>query len=476
MISNILFEYLLDQFPLGLYILDNQGRYIYTNDAYDRLLDLPREKLIMRSVHELMHDGHYDACISDIVFREKQPVSVFLNVFVDDGNTIKRVRHLVRAVPLFEPAGEISYMIGICEAVNDLNECYHEAIARTMVAQSTTFHQPLTQEHRHSTQMIAVSEVMQAVLATAKNMAQVDSTVLISGASGTGKELMAEYIHHNSPRSTSRMVVVNCASIPENLLESTLYGYERGAFTGALASGKIGLIEAANTGTLFLDEINSLPLGLQGKLLRTLETKKVQRVGAVNEFSVDFRLIAATNQNLQEMVRTGLFREDLYYRLNILPIDLPSLRERREDIIPLARHYCNLFCSKYKKDIFFDDDALQRLVEYDWPGNIRELRNVIERIVVMSSQTCIFEDIVTHNLGAAPDPSPLFIERKPVPDNALIYSTMLDNHVSLQDYTERCEKAYLQYVLEKFPSTYETTKALQTTQSLVMRRKKKYNL
>ncbi len=164
MISNILFEYLLDQFPLGLYILDNQGRYIYTNDAYDRLLDLPREKLIMRSVHELMHDGHYDACISDIVFREKQPVSVCLNVFVDDGNTIKRVRHLVRAVPLFEPAGEISYMIGICEAVNDLNECYHEAIARTMVAQSTTFHQPLTQEHRHSTQMIAVSEVMQAVL------------------------------------------------------------------------------------------------------------------------------------------------------------------------------------------------------------------------------------------------------------------------------------------------------------------------
>ena len=157
MISNILFEYLLDQFPLGLYILDNQGRYIYTNDAYDRLLDLPREKLIMRSVHELMHDGHYDACISDIVFREKQPVSVFLNVFVDDGNTIKRVRHLVRAVPLFEPAGEISYMIGICEAVNDLNECYHEAIARTMVAQSTTFHQPLTQEHRHSTKMISVS-------------------------------------------------------------------------------------------------------------------------------------------------------------------------------------------------------------------------------------------------------------------------------------------------------------------------------
>ena len=385
MISNILFEYLLDQFPLGLYILDNQGRYIYTNDAYDRLLDLPREKLIMRSVHELMHDGHYDACISDIVFREKQPVSVFLNVFVDDGNTIKRVRHLVRAVPLFEPAGEISYMIGICEAVNDLNECYHEASARTMVAQSTTFHQPLTQEHRHSTQMIAVSEVMQAVLATAKNMAQVDSTVLISGASGTGKELMAEYIHRNSPRSTSRMVVVNCASIPENLLESTLYGYERGAFTGALASGKIGLIEAANTGTLFLDEINSLPLGLQGKLLRTLETKKVQRVGAVNEFSVDFRLIAATNQNLQEMVRTGLFREDLYYRLNILPIDLPSLRERREDIIPLARHYCNLFCSKYKKDIFFDDDALQRLVEYDWPGNIRELLSLMERMAIVAN-------------------------------------------------------------------------------------------
>lgn len=475
MISNVLFEYLLDQFPLGIYILDNQGRYIYTNNAYQALLDIPREDLMMRSVHDLQHDGHYDACISDIVFKEKQYVSVFLNVFIDNGSTLKKERQLVRAVPLLDPAGEIAYMIGICESVSDLNERYREASTRTLVSQYTTFRQPMSGKDDY-TQIIAVSEAMQQVLSAAKNMAQVDSSILISGASGTGKEVMAEYIHRNSSRSKNRMVVVNCASIPENLLESTLYGYVKGAFTGALSSGKTGLIEAADGGTLFLDEINSLPLELQGKLLRTLENKKIQRVGAVQEFPVDFRLIAATNQNLQELVHAGRFREDLYYRLNILPIHLPSLKDRREDIIPLTRYYCELFCSKYKKEILFDDGALARLVQYDWPGNIRELRNIIERIVVMNNQTYVSEETVAKMLDSMTDIITPFRHQPASPKADLIYETMLQNHVSLQDYTESCEKAYLQYALQKCISSYKTAEALQTTQSLIMRRKEKYSL
>lgn len=477
MISEEFFKDLMNEIPAGIYVLDKQGCYIYANDAYINLLGVPREDLIMQNVHDLQRDGHYDNCISDYVFRERQKVSVFLNVFIDNGSTMRKRRQLVRAIPIFDDNGEISYMIGLCDSVDYLNNCYSEANTRSLASQYTSFSQPVQEENTASTEIIAVSGTMKQVMADAKNMAQVDSNILISGASGTGKERMAEYIHRNSPRSKKRMVVVNCASIPENLLESSLYGYERGAFTGALSSGKMGLIEAANGGTLFLDEINSLPLELQGKLLRTLENKKVQRVGSIKEFDVDFRLIAATNSDLQEMIRTGLFRADLYYRLNILPINLPSLKDRREDIIPLTHYYCNLFCEKYKKDLLLNETALQRLTQYDWPGNVRELRNIIERTVVMCKQEYVTGADIERLLGSTASnlPEPMMGGEKNSSD-PIIYETMLQNHVSLQNYIENCEKNYLQYALEKFTSSYKTAKALQTTQSLVIRRKEKYRL
>lgn len=476
MISNILFEYLLNQFPTGIYILDRQGRYIYANDAYLELLDIPRENLLMHSVSEFRKNGKYDNCISNYVFREKQQVSVFLNVFVDNGSTLKKTRQLVRAVPLFDENGEISYMIGLCDSIDNLNSCYYEASARSLAAQAVGFSHLVTEKNNTEMQIIAVSEVMKQVLAAAKQMAQVDSSVLISGPSGTGKELMAEYIHRNSQRSKSRMVVVNCASIPENLLEASLFGYEKGAFTGALSTGKTGLVETASGSTLFLDEINSLPLELQGKLLRTLETKKIQRVGAVNEIGVNFRLIAATNRDLQEMVRMGQFREDLYYRLNVLPIRLPALKERREDITPIARYYFDFFCKKYKKTLLLTEGALQQLTDYDWPGNVRELRNIIERTVVMGSSEYISgADIARLLSDTNAQHIPPAIGGNNVAE-PIIYETMLQNHVSLQEYTEGCEKNYLSYALSHFLSTYKAAEALQTSQSLVMRRKEKYGL
>ena len=183
--------------------------------------------------------------------------------------------------------------------------------------------------------MIAESLAMKRVLRTAENAARTDANVLITGETGTGKELMAQFIHANSSRSDKRMIVVNCAALPDNLLESTLFGYEKGAFTGALSSGKKGLIETADGSTLFLDEINSMSFKLQSELLRVLENRMIQPVGSVREIPVDFRLIAATNENLMDRIREGTFRQDLYYRLNILPIDIPSLQERQRDIVPL---------------------------------------------------------------------------------------------------------------------------------------------
>lgn len=475
MISNVMFEYLLNQVSFGIYILDCRQRYIYANDAYLDLLSLSREQIMLKSVHELQRQKLYDLCVSDYVFHEKQKCAFFLNVFVDNGITIKKSRVLVRAIPLFAEGGEISYMVGICDSVDALNECYCEAETRSLA--DPTFASAVLKQDAAPPDIIASSSVMQQVLKVAGDISKVDSTVLITGASGTGKELMAEYIHRNSPRSGRRMVVVNCASIPESLMESTLYGYEKGSFTGALTSGKEGLIEAADGSTLFLDEINSMPLNLQGKLLRTLENKKIQRVGSVKEHDVDFRLVAATNSDLREMVQTGRFRKDLFYRLNILPIHLPSLKERKEDILPLARFFLQQFSERYKKEMILSELALQVLQRYEWPGNIRELRNVMERVVVMTGKGYVDDGDMQKILEVSDNLGILFPQNNAaLSDEKDYFETLLENHVLLQSYTDSCEKAYLQYALSKFGSTYKAAEALGTSQSLIMRRKNKHGL
>ncbi len=197
-----------------------------------------------------------------------------------------------------------------------------------------------------------------------------------------------------SPRKEKEMVSINCASLPETLLEAELFGYVKGAFTGASDAGKEGLIEIAEGGILFLDEINSLPLATQGKFLRILETKMVKRVGSTKQKYIDFKLIAATNSNLKDLVDENKFRKDLYYRLNVITINIPPLRERREDIIPLADYFIKYYCNKYGREKKFSAKMYDKLVEYEWPGNVRELKNFIERIILMSSNSVLeIEDI-----------------------------------------------------------------------------------
>jgi transcriptional regulator with PAS, ATPase and Fis domain len=208
--------------------------------------------------------------------------------------------------------------------------------------------------------------------------------VLIYGESGSGKEVFARFIHEHSDRKSKPMITVNCAAFPENLIESELFGYEKGSFTGASKDGKIGLIEAADGGTLFLDEINSLPMSVQSKILRVIEEKSVQKIGALAPKKVDFRLIAATNQELSKLVRAGKFREDLYYRLHVIPLTIPSIRNRKDDIVPLCLHFLDYFCNKYNLKKSFSEQVLAQARSYDWPGNVREIRNFVERMVVMT--------------------------------------------------------------------------------------------
>ena len=242
--------------------------------------------------------------------------------------------------------------------------------------------------------IIGTSEPMLKIYDTIKRVAPTTTTVLISGETGTGKDLIAYAIHRNSPRRDNPFVKINCAAIAENLIESELFGYEKGAFTGAVST-KPGRFELAEKGTLFLDEVGEIPRDMQVKLLRVIQDHEFERVGGLRTIRVDVRLIAATNRNLLQDVKDGRFREDLYYRLNVFPTHLPPLRERREDILPLTDFFIEKFNGKLEREVKHIDSRVKDvLVSYDWPGNIRELENFIERIVLMAGgDTITFEDI-----------------------------------------------------------------------------------
>ena len=253
------------------------------------------------------------------------------------------------------------------------------------------------------TNIIGTSQAMQYVFTCMQKVVETESTLLILGASGTGKELVAKAIHYNSPRKEKPFIAINCGAIPEDLLESELFGHVKGAFTSAVAD-KYGKFEAANGGTIFLDEIGDMPLHLQMKLLRVLQEHEIERVGSTQKIRLDVRLISATNVDLQQKVRNGLFREDLYYRLNVIPIHLPSLKERRGDIPQLARYFMEKICNEMNRPVMnISKEAMEALEAYEWPGNVREMENIIERTVALTDGSSIHLTDLPHDIAGHPD-------------------------------------------------------------------------
>ena len=241
---------------------------------------------------------------------------------------------------------------------------------------------------------------MQKTMELIQTVAGSDVSILITGESGTGKELIANEIYQRGRRYGKPFIKVNCAAIPAELLESELFGYEEGAFTGARKSGKIGMFELANTGVLLLDEIGDMPFSLQAKLLRVLQQRELRRIGGNRVIKLDIQIISSTNKDLREEIRKGNFREDLYYRLNVVPIEVRPLRERKEDIPVLAQHFCQTYNKKYGKDVRLTAEAVKLLTEYHWPGNIRELENMVERMVVTNTTGSINRFTVYSNLAS----------------------------------------------------------------------------
>ncbi|SMC68752.1 sigma-54 interaction domain-containing protein [Papillibacter cinnamivorans] len=463
-------SHMLDNINEGIYILNRDGDYIYCNSAFLRMIHADRDEVLKFNAFRLEPEGFVLRSVSTEVFKQKRRLCILNNVVTNSGY---HYRQLATATPLFDSMGEIEYVLVEMIRMDLLKKRYQEAFLNEDLCCIPV--PEFGAQLENSAVLIAESPAMLQVMALARQMAAVDTAVLITGETGTGKEVLVNYIHKNGPRSRKPLVAINCSALPESLLEAELFGYESGAFTGSLATGKEGLIEQANGGTLFLDEINSMPLALQSKLLRVLECHKIRRLGALQERFVDFRLLAATNIDLFECVSSSTFRADLYYRLSVIPLILPPLRDRREDIVPLTNLFLDQFCQKYGRTKVLSRNAFDQLEQYCWPGNVRELKNVIERLLLTTSIDTIEVRQIPENILNGTMSSAIHTDICSYGKWDSLYEDD-SAEFSLNEYIESCEKKVLADALRRCGSTYKAAKLLKIDQSTVARKKQKYHL
>ncbi len=373
---HVILDGITKYYPESIFITDGNGTIIYVNAVGAERLGASIEYLMHKNVRDLVAGGLYKNSTVLQAIESKKPYSATLNPDSPNPN----VSH---SIPILDSDGRVFMVITTNMSVEHSREWNRMLTEERKITERLRRELDYLRLKDHSS-IVANSSAMQTIINMVNAIAPTDSNIVILGESGTGKDMMAHFIHERSNRSDNAFISINCAAIPESLLESELFGYEKGSFTGALSKGKIGLFEAANGGTLFLDEIGDMPLALQSKLLRTLENHEIRRVGGVKEIPIDVRIICATNVDLKSMVSEKKFREDLYYRLCVFPLQLPPLRERTEDIIPLAEHFLRTLNEKYDTDKILAPISIQTMLHHSWPGNIRELRNVIERIYVVS--------------------------------------------------------------------------------------------
>ncbi|MEG2175710.1 MAG: sigma 54-interacting transcriptional regulator [Oscillibacter sp.] len=366
-------ENLINNTGDALFILAPDGSLLYLNNNMVQLSGYSAEELLSMNTYNLAFTGQMNVHILAQVLKTKRLTTACQKYIRKDGTETPYM--LVSQSPVLDEQGNVKYSVGTIRNMENLQYIFQNAIRMTPRL-------PAGAKVRVQEDFVYESGAMEALIGAVDQVVASDASILILGESGVGKEVLVEYIHRNSPRSGKELVVLNCAALPENLLESELFGYEKGAFTGAQGQGKPGLIELADGGTLFLDEINSMPMALQGKLLRLLETKEVRRLGGIKSKHINFRLLAATNADLKEAIAEKTFRLDLYYRLSVLPFTIPPLRDRKEDIRPLCRHFFSHYEAKYGRCKRLSEKSYRKLEEYSWPGNVRELKNFIERIVL----------------------------------------------------------------------------------------------
>lgn len=355
----------------GIWITDGQGNVIEVNTQ--ALGCQKREDIIGKNMKDLVEAGIYDTSVTLKVLKEKKKATIVQH---------EETEMIVTGIPYIEN-GKIQMVVSCEREVKELEIMKEQLqLNKEKLDRYESELAYLRSVMAKEVDVVLESKEMKQVVELAVTAAKYGSRVLIEGETGVGKEIIAKIIYRNGNRNNAPFIAVNCGAIPENLLESELFGYEKGAFTGADRNGKMGLFEMANHGTLFLDEIGDLPIHMQSKLLRAIQEREIMRVGGDRAISVDIRLISATNQDLKAAVAKGTFRGDLYYRLNVMPIELAPLKGRKKDIKALANYFVKAFNKDYKLNKTISDEAIKVLQKFDWPGNIRELENIMERIMI----------------------------------------------------------------------------------------------
>ncbi len=433
-------SYIVGNEDHALYFADGKAYTLGINKTYETLTGITQNQVYGKNLKEL-ENRFFRPSVTLKVLEEKRPISLIQHILTSDKKVI------VTGNPLFDENGKIVMVVTTVEPYGE------RAVAKSL--QSYSFGN-----------VVIKSDLMKQVLNRAILAAGTDMNVLISGESGTGKEILTRIMHEMSSRKDQPLVPINAASLPENLIESELFGYVKGAFTGASGQGNQGLVRAAHGGTLFLDEISELPLPAQAKLLRLLDNKEVTPLGSNRPFKVDVRIIAATNQDLAEKTATGSFRRDLYYRINTMNITIPPLRRRKEDIEALADYFLTEIGDHYRIKKNLHPAAVQLLKDYPWPGNIRELKNIIERLSILYNGTIVTPDMVLEELETRSHLEP---HSNSIP--AISYTGE-----NLDHCLAKVEKELIRQTMERTGQVEIAAEELGIHRTTLMRKLKKYGL
>ncbi len=445
-------DIIFDNLPDPIFVTDCHGNVLLSNSTTALTLDISLDQLLRSNINDLVTKNYYSKSYAVEAAEKKCVVQGELT-------TKLGMKQISTSTPILDDKGDVTLVLTTGRSAesadkaanseeNDKRRRREIEYLRSYVLDKDT--------------IVAESNVMKQLLLQAHVVAQTDGTVVLYGESGTGKEVLAKYLHRHSKRSCEAFIAINCATLPDNLAESELFGYEKGAFTGANSEGKIGLFEAAHRGTVFLDEIAEMPLSLQAKLLRVLETREVRRLGGCVDRKLDFRLICATNKDLYKMTQEGDFRADLFYRINVIPIEIPPLRERPEDIVALAFKFFEDFKKKYSSEMLMTPDIVESLQKHNWPGNVRELRNAIERLVINSIQdyTLGQMELGQHSTGPV------------LPCNYILPCGL---HGTLKEVTKFVEKQYIYQVINECDGRIgETAEKLGIYRTVLYRKLKAY--
>ena len=433
-------------------IADGEGNLVRFSKSIEEAFGMTKEELTGKNVRELVREGVLSRSTALVVLKTKKKVTM-------PQTTQMGRRLMVNSIPVFNEEGEITKIISISKDITEISQLRQEL--KTTMEQLNRYRAELNKKTAIEQQSImGNSPEMRSVLNTMSKVADLDVTVLIKGETGVGKSLAAQVIHEMSKRKDEPFVEVNCGALSESLLESELFGYEKGAFTGASDQGKKGMLEVADKGTLFLDEIGEVPLHLQVKLLNAIEKKEFYRLGSTKKSLFDARILVATNKNLEEMVEKGTFRKDLYYRLNIIPIIIPPLRERKDDLVTLAYYFLRQFNQGYGFEKKLSSEAYDLLTGYSWQGNVRELRNTIERLVITSGKDEITGEEVTRILDPEGWRQP-FRQWDVMP---------------LKKAREELEKEILRKAFDTYKTTRKIAEVLEVDQSTVVKKLHRYGI